>query len=81
MPKKKTTPTEEVSEETTPESVDNVNTTTGSEIKETTTSGKTRFEVYNPDGGFVRAYTLEDHGEDAEKLANQFASHTGGIIK
>lgn len=41
---------------------------------------KTSFDVYNPDGGLVRTYSVEIHGENAEALANEFASHTGGKV-
>src|SRR5215216_3450862 len=44
-------------------------------------SEKTSFDVYNADGGFVRTYTLEIHGENAEALANEFAAHTGGSVR
>jgi hypothetical protein len=42
---------------------------------------KTSFDVYSPDGGLVRTYTVEIHGENAEALANEFAAHTGGTVK
>ncbi|MEW6126734.1 MAG: hypothetical protein AB1757_06825 [Acidobacteriota bacterium] len=42
---------------------------------------KTSFDVYTRDGGYVRTYSLEDHGEDAEKLANQFAGKIGGSVR
>jgi len=42
---------------------------------------KTSFDVYNADGVLLRTYTTEIHGENAEALANEFAAHTGGIVK
>jgi hypothetical protein len=41
---------------------------------------KTSFDVHNRDGGFVRTYSVELHGEDAEKLANQYAGKIGGKV-
>ena len=43
-------------------------------------SPKISFDVYNADGVFVRSYTVEIHGENAEALANEFAAHTGGKV-
>ncbi len=53
------------------------------EVQEATTSAKVKasFDIYTPGGGFVRTYSLEDHGEDAEKLANQYASKIGGSVR
>jgi hypothetical protein len=42
---------------------------------------KTSFDVHTAQGGYVRTYTVEIHGEDAEKLANQYASKIGGTVK
>jgi hypothetical protein len=41
---------------------------------------KTSFDVHNSDGGYVRTYSVEEHGEDAEKLANQYAGKIGGKV-
>jgi hypothetical protein len=42
---------------------------------------KTTFEVINSDGGLVRTYTFEAHGENAETLANQYAAKINGKVK
>ena len=42
---------------------------------------KTEFAVYTSAGGYVRTYSLADHGEDAEKLAHQFAGKIGGSVR
>ena len=43
-------------------------------------SDKTEFAVHRADGGYVRTYSLADHGENAEALAHQFASKIGGTV-
>lgn len=42
---------------------------------------QTEFAVYTSVGGYVRTYSLADHGEDAEKLAHQFAGKIGGSVR
>lgn len=49
--------------------------------QEVSKSDKTSFDVHNKDGGFVRTYSLEIHGENAEALANQYATKIGGSVK
>lgn len=46
-----------------------------------TDAAKTEFEVYNSSGGYVRTYSLELHGENAEKLAHQYAGKIGGSVR
>lgn len=50
-------------------------------VVSTSDGKKTIFEVFNPGGAFVRAYTLEDHGDKAEELANQYANKIQGSVK
>jgi hypothetical protein len=38
------------------------------------------FAVHNAAGAFVRLYSVADHGEDAGKLAEQFANKIGGKV-
>lgn len=45
------------------------------------TEVKVSFDVYNSSNGYVRTYSLEDHGEDAEKLAHQYAGKIGGSVR
>lgn len=40
---------------------------------------QTSFDVYNG-AEFVRTYSVEVHGENAEDLAKEFAAHTGFTI-
>jgi hypothetical protein len=42
---------------------------------------KTSFDVHASDGGYVRTYSVELHGEDAEKLAHQYAGKIGGTVR
>jgi hypothetical protein len=42
---------------------------------------KTSFDVYTRDGGYVRTYSIELHGENAEALAKQYAGKLGGSVK
>lgn len=42
---------------------------------------KTVFEVFNSSGGFVRTYSIADHGEEAKELASEFAARIGGTVK
>lgn len=46
-----------------------------------TKPSKTCFDVIAKDGGYVRTYSVELHGENAEKLAHQYASKIGGTVK
>jgi hypothetical protein len=39
------------------------------------------YSVYNSDGGFVRAFTLEVHGENAGELAQEFAATNGYSVR
>lgn len=41
----------------------------------------TGWGVLSRDGKFIRAYSLEDHGEGAEGLAGQFAAKIGGSVQ
>lgn len=50
-------------------------------VKETKEVKTTEFNVYNSDNYLVRTYTEEIHGEDAGKLAKQFAIKINGSIK
>ena len=43
-------------------------------------SGKTSFTVYK-NGEAVRTYSIEQHGEDAEDLANEFCAHSGDEVR
>lgn len=47
----------------------------------TTMEAKTSFDVLNSSGGYVRTYSVEMHGENAEKLAHQYAGKIGGSIR
>ena len=73
---------EVVSKPATVEAVESTNTG-ASEIKEATTSAdlKAAFDVFTASGGFVRTYSVEVHGEDAEELAKQYAAKIGGSVK
>jgi hypothetical protein len=76
MPRaKKVEAVQEAVEEVKPVVVPTVTTESGAEVE------KTEFEVYNSSGGYVRTYSLELHGEDAEKLAHQFAGKIGGSVR
>jgi hypothetical protein len=44
-------------------------------------SDKTEFVVLNGDGGEVRTYSVEIHGERAEEFAHQFAAKIGGSVR
>lgn len=39
------------------------------------------FNVFNKEGMFVRSYSTEVHGKEAEQLANQFALKVTGTVK
>lgn len=39
------------------------------------------FSVFNSMQEKIREYTSEIHGEDAEELANKFATKIGGTVK
>jgi hypothetical protein len=41
---------------------------------------KTEFSVYQGEE-LIRTYSLEIHGEDAEKLAHEFAANHGGEVR
>ena len=74
---------ETVAAEPTPvEAVETTNTG-APEVKEAVTTGglKASFDVFTAGGGFVRTYSVEDHGEDAEELAKQYAAKIGGSVK
>lgn len=42
---------------------------------------KTSFDVYNAGGTFIRTYSVEQHGKDAEKLAAEYAKKLSGSVK
>ena len=42
---------------------------------------KTSFDVYNRDNSFVRTYSVEQHGKDAEANAEEYAGKIGGSVK
>ena len=42
---------------------------------------KTSFDVLNSSGDCVRTYSVELHGEYAEKLAHQYAGKIGGLVR
>jgi hypothetical protein len=42
---------------------------------------KTEFSVFNAQGEFVRTYSVERHGVEADKMAEMYAGKIGGIIK
>lgn len=46
--------------------------------EETKVSTATTATVYSKDGGLIRTYSLADHGDEFEKLAQEFQSHTAG---
>lgn len=48
--------------------------------EESTINSVVKFSVFKDDV-FIRSYDLITHGEDAEKLANQFASKIGGEVR
>lgn len=50
------------------------------EVKEEVKEIKTEFSVFK-DGEFVRTYSVEIHGNEADKLAEGYAQKIGGIIK
>jgi diaminopimelate decarboxylase len=76
MPKKKVIAAEAAPEtpveETKPEAV---------EPKAQKKTKQTSFDVINAGGTFIRTYSAEDHGEEAEDLANQYAKKIGGTVK
>ena len=39
------------------------------------------FNVFNKEGMFVRSYSTEVHGKEAEQLENQFALKVTGTVK
>ena len=41
---------------------------------------KTMFPVVGSNGQIIRTYTVDIHGEDAEKLAHQFATKVKGEV-
>jgi hypothetical protein len=55
-----------------------VTTETVEEVKEVKLNEFSIFDGYNM---FVRKYTTEIHGENAEELANQFATKINGTVK
>jgi len=68
--------------ETTPEAVDNTDTTAPSEVQEVTKSTQASFDIIFEDGSVIRTYSVEIHGENAEALANEFvASHPGTKVQ
>jgi hypothetical protein len=50
-------------------------------VKVEAAPSKTEFLVLNASGGEVRVYSHELHGEDAEKLAHQYAGKIGGSVQ
>jgi len=50
------------------------------EIKEVKSS-KDSFDVVNSTGGFIRTYSVELHGADAEKLAKEYAGKINGEVR
>ena len=44
-------------------------------------STKVAWEVFNKDGAYVRTYSVEVHGSEANRLAHQFATKIGGSVK
>jgi hypothetical protein len=67
MTKKKTESVTETPEIVTPEAVTN-------------TAVKTEFVVTNSSGVEVRTYSVDIHGEEAEKLANEYAGKISGKV-
>jgi hypothetical protein len=63
--------------ETEVESVEELDT----KIEEALKEAKTSFDVLNSSGGYVRTYSVELHGENAEALAHQYAGKVGGTVK
>ena len=43
-------------------------------------SGK-EFSIFDKYGKFVRVYSIDVHGEDAESMASGFAKKIGGSVK
>ena len=67
-----------------PETVEVVTNTGTPEVQAADTTApnvKPAFDVYNQSGSLVRTYTIENHGEDAGKLANEYANKIGGSVK
>lgn len=53
------------------------------EKKEEVTPAATvvKFNVLSKDGAFIRTYTADDHGKEAENLAKQYATKIGGSVQ
>lgn len=75
MPKKKK---EEVAEDVTVEPI--TTGTTPSSEPTPTAPVKVQFDVYNVQGTLVRTYSVEQHGENAGELAQEYASKLGGRV-
>jgi hypothetical protein len=41
---------------------------------------KASFDVFNAGGTFIRTYSVEQHGEKAEDLANEYAGKINGKV-
>lgn len=42
---------------------------------------KTSFDVYNAGGTLIRTYSVENHGKNAEGLAEEYAKKISGSVK
>lgn len=67
MPKKKTPILKKVSEKT--------------KVEKDVVVKEEIFEVIDLNGGFVRTYSVKEHGEKAEELAREFAEKKGYKVK
>lgn len=59
--------------------------TVSTDVSGPVASGKkvkqTSFDVYNKDNSLVRTYSVEQHGENAENLAGEYAKKIDGSVK
>ena len=72
--------TKKVTEEQAPEAVSEAPVTAEADDKPKKVK-KTSFDVYNKDHTFVRTYSVEDHGNEAEAKAEEYAGKIGGSVK
>jgi hypothetical protein len=49
--------------------------------KEDKKGKQTSFDVLNAGGDFVRTYSVEQHGSEAEEKAKEYAKKVGGTVK
>jgi len=46
-------------------------------IKEIKPAGKTKYDIYDNTGKYIRTYSLKEHGKDFKKLAKGFCDKKG----